>query len=167
MPTVPPPPPPIPNPGVPLIAPATTRARADLTALDHVFSVLTSTLRVGKKVNPYQLLRDNIPIDKTHDLFGLDENMLSNDIQIYSDVANCIPMTDTSGNDMYFRLTSLESRRILAVAMFWDDICIRTTGGRPPLTEWHTLTDVTLGETLRHAIAGKARFQSHLLHLLR
>jgi len=118
MPTVPPPPPPIPNPGVPLIAPATTRARADLTALDHVFSVLTSTLRAGKKVNPYQLLRENIPIDKTFDLFGLDENMLSNDMVVYDDIDNNIPKMGADGKIIYFRLTSMEIRRLLAVAMF-------------------------------------------------
>jgi hypothetical protein len=85
---------------------------------------LTSTLRAGKTVNPYHLIRDNVPIDKTHHLFGLDEVMLSANIPIYADIDSGTYQDDGSGNTVCFRLSEMEIRRLLGVSMFWDAVCI-------------------------------------------
>jgi hypothetical protein len=80
-----------PYPMTPTAAPApatgtsTRRAviAADKAALEHIFDVLTATLRPSStKANPYHLICDNVTIDKTTDFFVLNENMLDGSIPL-------------------------------------------------------------------------------------
>jgi hypothetical protein len=131
---------------------------ADEAALVHIFEVLTSTLwSSSRKANPYHQVHDNAPIDKTTDFFALDEGMLSGDIPLFSDVDKGIRQKDANGIEASFTLTRMEMHRLLAVAIFWDNVVARTVGGIPDVVEWYTLTDATLNATLRNAIDGQAR----------
>jgi hypothetical protein len=138
-----------------------TRQRAlaaDKAALEHIFDVLTATLRPSlTKANPYHLIRDNVTIDKTTDFFALDENMLDGDIPLFSDYDKGIRQKDANGDEMFFTLAKTEMQRLLAVAIFWDNLVAQTPGGVPDVLEWSTFTDATLYETMRNATAGKSR----------
>jgi hypothetical protein len=125
--------------------------------VDYVFSVLTSTLRAGStRANPHHLVRENIPIDKTLDFFTLDTDILSGDIPIYDDIGQGLYKVDADRDVISFKLTGVEVRRLLAVAIYWDNVCAMTVG-TPDVDEWYGLNKLVLGETLRNAIAGKAR----------
>ena len=131
---------------------------ADKAALVHIFGVLTDTLRPSsKKANPYHLIRDNVTIDRTSDLFALDQDFLDADIPLFADYDSDIRQLDAKGKAMSFTLGTKEKQRLLAVAIFWDTLCAQTTGGIPDVDQWYTLTNATLDAALRNAIAGQSR----------
>jgi hypothetical protein len=138
-----------------------TRQRAaneDKAALVHIFEVLTDTLRPSStKANPYHLIRDNVTIDTTSDLFTLDQDFLDGDIPLYIDYDNDILQYDVRGKAMSFTLGTKEKQRLLAVAIFWDTLAAQTPGGIPDVDGWYTLTNATLDAALRNAIAGQSR----------
>jgi hypothetical protein len=98
--------------GTPHPRPRSVAISDDKDALDYVLNVLTDTLRVGStKANPYHLVRDNIPIDKTLDFFTLDNDMLSGEIPIYENIGTGIYKYDSDGDLISFKGSYLESFR--------------------------------------------------------
>jgi hypothetical protein len=138
-----------------------TRQRAiaaEKAAFEHIFDVLSATLRSGStKNNPYHLVRDNVTIEKTGDFFALNEAVLEGDIPLFSDADTGTRQTDASGNDMFFTLDKIKINRLLAVAIFWDNVVARTTGRVPDVLEWHTFNVATLTATMRNVFAGTRR----------
>jgi hypothetical protein len=65
--------------------------------------------------------------------------MLSGRIPLFDDVDKGIRKTDSLGTELFFILTDVEIRRLLAVSTFWDDVVARTPFGIPDVSEWHTL----------------------------